>query len=201
MEKPADAQYSIHELLRKRWSPVAFSERLVPGEHLCSLLEAARWAPSCYNDQPWHFLIATKEQPEDFNRLLGCLVEANVAWARHAPVLMLTVARLHFAHNEKVNRHAWHDIGLAVGNLLAQATSLGILVHQMAGFSAAKAREVFGIPEDYEPITAIALGYPGNADRLPEALRQRHAAPRTRRPLEQFVYSGAWGRTSPLVRT
>jgi len=201
MEKPADTQYPIHELLRRRWSPVAFSERLVPREHLCSLLEAARWAPSCYNEQPWHFIIATKEQPEKFNRLLGCLVETNIAWAQHAPVLMLTVARLHFAHNEKPNRHAWHDIGLAVGNLLTQATSLGISAHQMAGFSAVKAREVFSIPEGYEPVTAIALGYPGNADRLPEALRQRHTAPRSRRPLEQIVYSGTWGQTSPLVHS
>jgi len=199
MEKPAQTGFPIHELLRRRWSPRAFSDRPVEPQKLRSLLEAARWAPSSYNEQPWAYLVATREDPEEHARMLSVLVEGNMAWAQRAPVLMLSLARLHFERNGKPNRHAFHDVGLATAQLVTQATALGLVVHQMAGFHAEKARELFGIPEDWEPVAAIALGYPGEPESLPESLRQREFAPRTRKPLEQFIFTGRWGQTSELV--
>lgn len=199
MEKPADAQYPILDLLRRRWSPRAFADRLVEPEKLRGLLEAARWAPSSYNEQPWSFLVATKDDPENFQRLLSCLVEGNQAWAQFAPVLMISIARLNFAQNGQPNRHAFHDVGLAAENLVIQAMALDLMVHQMAGFYPDKAREVFRIPPGYEPVAAIAAGYPGEPDRLPEKLRQRELAPRTRKMLREFVFGGEWGRPAGVV--
>ncbi len=199
MEKPAETQYPIHDLLRRRWSPRAFSDRRVDPAIMRSLLEAARWAPSSYNEQPWSFIVATKDDPVEFGRLLSCLVEGNIQWAQHAPVLMVSVARLSFEDDGKPNRHAFHDVGLAVANLIVQATALGLVVHQMAGILPDKIRKLYGIPEGYEAVAGIALGYPGDPQSLPEGLRKREMAPRERKPMAQFVFSGRWGQTSPLV--
>jgi len=199
MEKPAETQYPIHDLLRRRWSPRAFSDRRVDPAIMRSLLEAARWAPSSYNEQPWSFIVATKDDPVEFGRLLSCLVEGNIQWAQHAPVLMVSVARLYFEDDGKPNRHAFHDVGLAVANLIVQATALGLVVHQMAGIFPDKIRELYGIPEGYEAVAGIALGYPGDPQSLPEELRKRELAPRERKPLTEFVFSGRWGQTSPIV--
>jgi nitroreductase len=199
MEKPAETQHPINDLLRRRWSPRAFAARPVEPEHLLSLLEAARWAPSSNNEQPWVFLVATRDNPAEFQRMLSCLVDANVAWAQRAPVLMLSVARRNFERTGKPNRHAFHDVGQAAANLAIQATALGLAVHQMAGILPDKAREVFGIPDDYDAVAAIAIGYPGDSESLPEELRKRELAPRTRKPLESFVFDGRWGEASPLL--
>jgi len=199
MEKSAETQYPIHDLLRRRWSPRAFSDRRVDPAIMRSLLEAARWAPSSYNEQPWSFIVATKDDPVEFGRLLSCLVEGNIQWAQHAPVLMVSVARLSFEDDGKPNRHAFHDVGLAVANLIVQATALGLVVHQMAGILPDKIRKLYGIPEGYEAVAGIALGYPGDPQSLPEGLRKRELAPRERKPLTEFVFSGSWGQTSPLV--
>jgi len=199
MQKLAETRYPIHELLRERWSPRAFADRMVEPEKLRSLLEAARWAPSSFNEQPWSFIVATKEHPGEYERLLSCLVEGNIRWAQHAPVLMLSVARLAFERNQKPNRHAFHDVGLAAENLVIQATALGLAVHQMAGFHVDKARELFSIPDGHEPVAALVLGFPGDPAGLPEDLREREVAPRIRKPLESFVFSGQWGQPSPLV--
>ncbi len=199
MEKLAPPDFPIHDLLRRRWSPRAFSDRLVEPEKLRSLLEAARWAPSSFNEQPWAYLVATRNDPEEYARLLSVLVEGNIAWAHRAPVLMLSLAKLNFERNGKPNRHAFHDVGLASANLVTQATALGLAVHQMAGFQVEKARELYGIPAGWEPVAAIALGYPGETDSLPEPIRQRELAPRTRKPLEQFVFTGRWGQPWWLV--
>ena len=199
MEKPAETQYPIHDLLRRRWSPRAFSDRRVDPAIMRSLLEAARWAPSSYNEQPWSFIVATKDDQAEFDRLLSCLVEGNIQWAQYAPVLMVSVARLYFEDDGKPNRHAFHDVGLAVANLIVQATALGLVVHQMAGIFPDKIRELYGIPEGYEAVAGIALGYPGDPQSLPEELRKRELAPRERKPLTEFVFSGRWGQTSPIV--
>jgi len=199
MEKLAVTHYPIHELLRRRWSPRAFSSRPVEPDTLRSLLEAARWAPSSYNEQPWSFIVATKEDEAEYARLLSCLVEGNIQWAQHAPVLMVSVAKLHFDENGERNRHALHDVGQAVANLIVQATALGLVVHQMAGILPEKVRALYGVPEQYEPVAGIALGYPGDPQSLPEGLRQRELAPRVRKPLTEFVFSGRWGKTSPIV--
>lgn len=200
MEKPAETRYPIHELLRRRWSPRSFAARRVEPEVLRSLLEAARWAASSFNEQPWAFLVATQDDPAEFERLLGCLVPGNQAWARQAPVLLLTVARLRFARNDKANRHAFHDVGLAVANLTVEATARGLVVHQMAGIEPEKVRAVYALPEGTEAVTGVALGYAGEPDSLPEKLRAAELAPRTRRPLEEFVFTGSWGRVAPLLK-
>lgn len=199
MEKPAVTQYPIHDLLKRRWSPRAFSNRRIEPDTLRSLLEAARWAPSSYNEQPWAFIVATKQDQAEYARLLSCLVDGNVQWAQHAPVLMVSVAKLYFDEGHERNRHALHDVGLAAANLVTQATALGLAVHQMAGIFPDKVRELYGIPEDYEPVAGIALGYPGDPQSLPERLSKRELGPRERRPLAEFVFSGRWGQTSSIV--
>jgi nitroreductase len=190
--KHADAQYPIHDFIARRWSPYGFADRGVSTADLRSLFEAARWAPSSYNEQPWSYIVATREQPPQFERLLSCLVESNQAWARAAPVLALGVATLRFQRSGKSNRVAIHDLGLATGNLLTEATSRGLHVHQMAGIRAERAREIFAIPERYEAITGIAIGYAANPDSLDEAARQRDLAPRERKPQREFVFGSAW---------
>jgi len=199
MEKPAETQYPIEEILRRRWSPRAFSDRLVEPEKLQSLFEAARWAASSFNEQPWNFIVATKQKPEEHARLLSCLVEGNQRWARAVPVLMVSVAKLNFDKTGKPNRHAFHDVGLAMGNVLVQATALGLFVHQMAGFSPEKVREIYGVPEGFEPVAAIAIGYTLAADELPEAFREFDLGARRRKPVNSFVFEAHWGETSRLV--
>ncbi len=192
MEKPADAKYPINDLIKRRWSPRAFSAKMVEPEALQSLMEAARWAPSSFNEQPWSFIIATKADQIEYDRLLKCLVEFNQSWAKAAPVLMLSIARLNFEKNGKENRHAFHDVGLAAENLTIQAASLGLVVHQMAGFDLDKARETYHIPHSHSPVAAIAIGYPGDAQSLSEEIRKMESAPRTRKPLANFVFSQEW---------
>ncbi|MBP89618.1 MAG: nitroreductase [Planctomycetaceae bacterium] len=183
--KRAQANHPILDLLADRWSPYAFDPQTVEEEKLLSCLEAARWAASSYNEQPWSFVVAKREDETEFPRLLDCLLEANQAWAKNAGVLMITVTSKQFSRDGKPNLMAEHDIGLAIGNLTAQATSFGLFVHQMAGINRSKARQTYNIPESHEPLTAIGLGYAANA--------QRDQAPRSRRPLSEFVFKGAWG--------
>lgn len=197
MEKPTNNEHPIHDLLRRRWSPRAFAPRPIPHESIRSLLEAARWAPSSFNAQPWHLLIATRDDERAFQRMVECLVEGNQVWARHAPLLMLTAARLAF-DDGKPNRHALHDVGQAAAHLTFQAMALGLFVHQMAGIQADKIRETYAVPEGYEPVTAIAVGYPGDPDGLPDRLREREGAERVRRAPDEFAFSGAWGRTAAI---
>ncbi len=157
-DKKASTEYPIHELLAERWSPYSFDDRPVAQADLCSLFEAARWAPSSYNEQPWSFMVATKDTPEEYTRLLSCLVEGNQAWAKAAPVLALGVVSLRFSRNNKDNRAAVHDLGLAAGNLVVEATARGLCVHQMIGILPDKASEVYQIPEHYEAWTVLAIG-------------------------------------------
>ncbi|AFZ58219.1 nitroreductase family protein [Anabaena cylindrica FACHB-243] len=194
MEKLANPQYPIHQLLQQRWSPLAFAEKQIEAETLYSLLEAARWSASSYNEQPWYFIVATQENPEEFSKLLSCLVEPNQVWAKNVPVLMISVAKLNFEKNGQPNRHAFYDLGGAVCSLVIQATSLGLFVHQMAGFDASKAQDLYSIPEGYEAVSAIAIGYPGDPQTLPEQYQQREFAPRQRKPQQEFVFTNTWGK-------
>jgi nitroreductase len=198
-QKKASPDYPISELLAERWSPYGFADRPVALADLRSLFEAARWAASSYNEQPWNFLVATKEDPGEFERVLSCLVEGNQSWAKAAPVLALGVVSLRFSRSDKENRAAVHDLGLASANLVVEATARGLSVHQMIGILPDKAREVFRIPENSEAWTALAIGYKADPDKLPEALRERDLAPRRRKPLSQFVFTGKWGNPSPLA--
>lgn len=200
VDKVVETQYPIEAVIQNRWSPLAFSDRPVEPEKLRSVLEAARWAASSYNEQPWNFIVATKDNPAEFDRLLSCLAEGNQEWAQSAPVLMIAVAKLNFEKNGTQNRHAFHDVGAAEANLAIQATALGLYVHQMAGFDVEKARELYGIPQGYEPVDAVALGYLGDPQSLPDKLQQRLSAPRSRKPLESFVFTGRWQQSSNLLR-
>lgn len=193
MEKPADTLYPIHDLLRQRWSSRAFDDRSIEPEKLRSLCEAARWAPSSNNEQPWRFIVANKDYETEWNRLLACLVEGNRKWAYRAPVLILSVASLNFEDDSTPNRHAFYDTGMAVENLVLQATALGLSAHQMAGFDVEKARADLKIPSGYEPVAMIAVGYPGDLASLPDRLRERELQPRSRRPISEWTFSGQWG--------
>jgi nitroreductase len=197
--KKAVTDYPIQHALADRWSPYGFEDRPVAEADLCSLFEAARWAASSYNEQPWNYLVAIKENSKEFDQLLACLVEGNQTWAKAAPVLVLGVVSLRFAKNAKDNRAAVHDLGLASGNLVMEATTRGLSVHQMIGILPDKAREVYRIPEHFEAWTAMAIGYNADPTRMPAALKERDMAPRQRRPLRDFVYSGQWKMAAPLV--
>jgi nitroreductase len=199
-EKSAFTNHPIHELLAERWSPYAFQDRLVSEADLCSLFEAARWAASSYNEQPWSYIVSTKEIPELFQQLLSCLVDANQVWAKDAPVLALGIVSHKFTRNQENNRAAIHDLGLATSNLVVEATAREICVHQMIGILPDKARELFEIPEGYEAWTAMAIGYQGDPMTLPDAIKERDLMPRQRKPLNQFVFSGKWGNTAPIVQ-
>jgi nitroreductase len=198
-KRPAPAAVPIHDLISHRWSPRAFESRPVEPEKLRSLFEAARWASSSYNAQPWAFIVATKDDPENFKKVLDSFVEFNQGWAKNAPVVALSVAALKMPHDGSQNRHAFHDVGQAAANLALQATALGLQVHQMAGIIPDKARQIFSIPPDYEAVAGFAIGYPGDHAALPDHLRDREKAPRERKPASSFVYTGHWGKVSPIV--
>ena len=193
-EKPAPVSHPINELMRRRWSPRAFEAgRAVEREKILTMLEAARWAPSCFNDQPRFFLVFDGTDAEALERARGCLVEGN-AWALKAPVLMLSIARETFEKTGKPNRWAQHDTGLATENLLLQAVELGLAAHPMAGYDAERARSEFEIPEGYTSIAMIAIGYPyrGNLDDLEEKLRGKELAGRERKPIGAMAFAGRW---------
>jgi nitroreductase len=171
MESPA-MTYPIYHLIRSRWSPVAFSPQPVEAEKLGS-------------------------NRAEFERLLNCLIQANMEWAQSAPVLMLSIAKLHFTQDGKPNRHAFHDVGLAVGNLILQATALGLAVHQMAGFDVERARQTFEVPDGYEPVGVIAVGYATDVETLPGRLQK--SKPRIRKPLHEIMFACRWGQASPFV--
>ena len=194
----AVTDYAVHNLIASRWSPYSFADRSLSDEDLRSLFEAARWAASSYNEQPWSYIVAKKEEPNEFERLLSCLVEANQRWAKSASALALSISRLN-SHNNKPNRAAFHDLGLAAGNLVLEATARGLAVHQMIGILPDKARELYSIPDGYEPLTALAIGYAGNPAELPEEIRARDGARRPRKPLKEFVFAGQWGVAATLL--
>jgi nitroreductase len=199
MNNPAPTEFPLHDLIRNRWSPRAFSEKPVPAQALQSLFEAARWAPSSNNEQPWAYLVASKDDAGNFQKMLSVLVEFNVNWAKHAPVLVISVAKLTFIKGDAPNRHAFHDVGTASSQLTLEALSQGLLVHQMAGFDPQKARTVFHIPAEWDAVAAMALGYPGDPASLPSPYKERETAPRSRKPLKEFVMSGEWGHTAPFL--
>ena len=197
--KLAKADRPILEVITQRYSPYAYDPRPVEREKLLTCLEAARWAPSSYNEQPWTFILAERTDAAAFAQAVDCLVEGNRGWAKNAGVLLLTIVSKLFSKNGKPNRAAEHDIGLAAGNMVLQATALGLQGHQMIGIESAKIRAVYKVPETHEPLTAIALGYaatvqPGATD----PLAQRDLAPRTRKPLSDIVIS-SWGQPAKLA--
>jgi nitroreductase len=200
MTMRATTDHPVNELIATRWSPYAFADRPVSRADLLSLFEAARWAASSYNEQPWSYIVATKDDAAEFPRLLSCLVEGNQAWAKNAPALALGCTTLNFARNNQPNAAAQHDLGLASATLVLEATARGLAVHQMIGILPDRARQLYHVPEGVLPLTGLAIGYAADPSTLPENLRPRDQARRPRKPLVQFVFGGQWGTPSPLVK-
>jgi nitroreductase len=198
-QKQATPDYPINDLIARRWSPYGFADRPVSREDLRSLFEAARWAASSYNEQPWRYIVATRESPAEFGKLLSCLVEGNQAWAKDAPVLALGCTSLRFVLNGQPNAAAIHDLGLASGNLCLEAVARGLFVHQMIGILPDKAREIYRIPDGFQPVTGLAIGYVADPSALPEKLRNRDLAQRARKRLTEFVFGSEWGKASSLL--
>ena len=198
MEKLADTPLSIHDLIRARWSPRAFSDREVSEADLKTIFEAARWTASSFNEQPWRFMVARKSDGAAYAKLLGLLVPFNQAWAKSAPVLFIMAAKRGFSHNGTPNLYALHDAGQALAHVFLQATALGLHAHGMAGFDRDRARTELGIPDDYDLGAAVALGYLGSPDQLNEQQRQSELAKRTRKPLNEIIFGAEFGKPLPL---
>lgn len=198
--KHAQPDHPIHDLIARRWSPYAFDDRSVSDDDLRCLFEAARWAASSYNEQPWSYLVATKADPNAHERLLSCLVEGNQAWAQAVPVLAIGCTSQKFTRNGNPNAAAQHDLGLASASLTIEATARGLSVHQMIGILPERVRELYDVPADVLPLTALAIGYAADPERLPEKFRERDLAPRGRKPLAEFVFGQTWGTASKHVQ-
>ena len=197
--KHASPNYPILPVIAERWSPYAYDPRPVEREKLLSCLEAARWAPSSYNEQPWTFILAERTDQLAFAKALDYLVEGNRGWAKNVGVLILTVVARNFTKNGKPNKATEHDLGLAAGNLVLQATALGLQGHQMIGIEPAKVRAEYKVPEGFDPHTAIALGYPAAVlQGTTDPLGQRDLVPRTRKALSEIVIAGSWGQPAKL---
>lgn len=175
--------------IKERYSPRAFDSREIEQEKIDALFEAARWAPSSYNGQPWRFIYATKENSELWDKLFDALVEFNQTWVKNAPMIILAVARKTYEHNQQPYAHNWHDVGLAVGNLMNQATEMGLYMHQMGGFDFEKAASNINLPDELEPVSMIAVGYKGDINVLPEDFQKMENQPRTRKALNDIVFT------------
>ena len=195
LHKLATTQVKIHDLIASRWSPRAFDpDKPVSHADLLALLEAARWAPSCFNDQPWRYIVCIKDSDATaWQNALAVIAEKNQLWAKNAPILILSVAMSNFNHNGKANRWAMHDTGAASLSLCLQANALGLIVHQMGGFDADQARQVFNLPDECTPLAMMAIGYQAEAATLDESFQGSELAERSRTPLQQHFYSGVWG--------
>lgn len=198
MEKPTP-EHPIQDLLLKRWSPYVYDPRPVEKDKLQRCLTAAAWAASSYNEQPWTYLVARREDEAAFQQMLGCLVEANQEWAQHAGVLMIGVVARNFSKNGKPNRVAEHDLGAASASMALEASTLGLQLHQMAGIEVSKTRSTYKVPDGYDPHTGLALGYPGDPAAADPELAKRDQGRRGRKSLKEFVFGGEWGTTSELV--
>jgi nitroreductase len=183
---PAPADSAILESILNRWSPLAFSDHAVEPEKIAAFFEAARWAPSSYNEQPWRYLYALKGDS------IREALEGLHVWAKNAGVLVLSFAKNTFARSGKENRHALHDTGCASGYIALQLSTLGLVGHQMSGFDQENANRILGVPEEFTPGSMIAIGYPGDHMSLPEDLQKREESPRTRNPVPAFAFRGTW---------
>jgi len=187
-------EHQTHDLFQSRWSPRAFdANRDVSAKQLASCLEAARWAPSCFGDQPWRFVVCHRSADEAaWQRLLACLAPKNQEWAKDAPVLMMICTNTVFGHNQAANRWAEYDAGQAAVSFCLQATALGLVTHQMGGFDAGKVHADLGVPENITPMAALALGYQGDAESLDDGFKAIEQAPRARKPLAEIAFMGQW---------
>jgi nitroreductase len=196
LEKHAATSVPIHELMTRRWSPRAYdAERPVTRAQLASLLEAARWAPSCNGVEPWRYLVWDRTRdPEGFQRAYECLSDNNKRWVKNAPLLMLSVASPDPLPGGRPSRWGQHDTGMASLSLALQAVALGLIAHQMAGYDVEKARAAFEIPADHTPMAMMAVGYQASPDVLDEETKKKELIPRGRKPLGERFFEGQWGK-------
>ncbi|QDG51064.1 nitroreductase [Persicimonas caeni] len=190
--KLAATDHPVHDLIARRFSPRAFANKPIDDATLRSIFEAARWAPSAFNAQPWSFIVARREDETAFEKASSMLMDGNKRWATEAAALVLVMAQTHDPETGRNYSHGRHDVGLATGFLLLQALDHDVYAHPMAGIHRDKIAEAYGIPEHFEPITALALGYLGEPADLPDDLEERERAPRSRRPQDDFVHMGEW---------
>ena len=192
--KPALTGRPLIPEIKQRWSPRAFDpERAIDPETMATLLEAARWAPSSFNDQPWRYLVFDRSDPAARAKAEACLFDGN-AWARNAAVLIISAGARTSGRTGRPNRFVLHDTGMATMNLILQAITHGLVTHQMGGYDRERARAEFDIPEEFELASMIALGYAGDPESLPPEVGEREAAPRERSEIPEFVFAGTWGR-------
>lgn len=192
--KPADTEQTIEQVLAERWSGRAYDASIpVSDEQVTALCEAARWAPSCYGDQPWRFVVWNKHQDEaSWQQVLECLAPGNQQWAKNASLLILAASVKTFSHNDQDNRWSGYDTGAASISLCLQATSMGLLSHQMGGFDSEKIKATFSIPDDIHCWAMIAIGHPAALDSLDEDQLERELKARERRPLNEQFLSNGW---------
>ncbi len=200
--KVATPDHDVLDVVAQRWSPRAFADRPVEPEKIRRMLEAARWTMSSYNEQPWRYLVAARDRdPDAYERLLGCLTEGNQSWAQNAPVLMMSFYKTAFSGNDQPNRCAPHDVGAASAAMTLQATEMGLFVHQMAGIQPDVVRSTYDVPDGFEPMAGVAVGYLGDPEMLSDGQQASETEPRTRKSLDEFVFQGGWGEPSPLLKT
>jgi nitroreductase len=183
----ANTDYPISEIIAKRWSARAFSTKPVENSKLLSILEAARWAPSSRNEQPWRYIVFTNENPDMLKKAQTVLKEIN-DYARRAPILICAITKKTYSENGNPNRLYFHDLGAANENMFLEAFNQGLIMHEMGGFDVQKAKEVFNVPEDFEVGIMIAIGYQDTYHVLPDRLREKAFTPRVRKPLSEIVF-------------
>lgn len=199
MKKTAPTKFEIQSSLQERWSPRAFANKPVETEKIQSVFEAARWAASAFNEQPWRFLVGTNND-ETYKNILLTLIEWNQQWAQQAPVLVLNVAKRTFSHNGVNSVTFKYDLGQSVANMAIEIVHQGLISHQMSGFDPEKARELFNIPDDFQAISVIAIGYYGDIAKLPADFAEIESKPRTRKKFNELVFSDTFGNASPLFK-
>lgn len=197
MINPTNNKYSIQSNAKQRWSPRAFSSAPVENDKVNSLLEAARWAPSAFNEQPWRFIIG-KKGDSTYNHILSSLIEWNQSWAGKAPILVLNIAKKTFSHNNEPNVTFKYDLGQAVGHMILEVVNQGLVSHQMSGFNPEKAAELLNIPDDYQPVSVTAIGYLGDVNDLSKDMAEIETKPRERKELTTIVFSGEFGKSIEL---
>ena len=197
MKKPAITEQPIHSILSDRWSSRAYDpDQLVSQESFLSLMEAARWSPSCMGEQPWQFISFHKKDATSWTQALNCLSVGNQNWAMDASILILACARQSFSNNQKPNRWNQYDTGAACENICLQATSIGLVAHQMGGFDVEKSRQLFQIPGQYDLMSFIAIGYPLAVEKISAEALVKEKEARKRKPLREIFYTNQWGKQS-----
>jgi nitroreductase len=192
MNVSSDFEHEVLEVIQQRKSLRAYADRPIETEKINSLFEAARWAPSSVNEQPWRYIYATNDQPDLWSRIFDSLNESNKVWVQHAPLLIASFTRKTFTRNDQSNHYSLYDLGAANALLALQSTALGLQLHQLGGYNSIILRDNLSIPDSFQLGAVLAIGYPGDPELLPENLKSRELAPRLRNKHEKFVFNSVF---------